>query len=77
MIEKESSVDCAMAGNYCFVKKKIESIIKSLNISYIDIVQEFEKEEDPINFYPFGIRGHFTTDGYRLIAESIFKNIIK
>ena len=56
---------------------RIESIIKSLNISYIDIVQEFEKEEDPINFYPFGIRGHFTTDGYRLIAESIFKNIIK
>ena len=50
---------------------------KSLNIFYIDIVQEFEKEEDPINFYPFGIRGHFTTDGYRLIAESIFKNIIK
>jgi len=56
---------------------RIESIIKSLNISYIDIVQEFEKEEDPINFYPFGIRGHFTIDGYRLIAESIFKNIIK
>ena len=60
-----------------FHKKKIESIIKSLNISYIDIVQEFEKEEDPINFYPFGIRGHFTIGGYRLIAESIFKNIIK
>ena len=56
---------------------RIESIIKSLNISYIDIVQEFEKEEDPINFYPFGIRGHFITDGYRLIAESISKNIIK
>ena len=55
----------------------MESIIKSLNISYIDIVQEFEKEEDPINFYSFGIQGHFITGGYRLIAESIFKNIIK
>ena len=59
-----------------FHKKKIESIIKSLNISYIDIVQEFEKEEEPINFYPFGIRGHFTTEGYQLIAKSIFENII-
>ena len=59
-----------------FHKKKIESIIKSLNISYIDIVQEFEKEEEPMNFYPFGIRGHFTTEGYQLIAESIFENII-
>ena len=58
-----------------FHKKKIESIIKSLNISYIDIVQDFEKEEDPINFYPFGLFGHYTAEGYRLVAESIFKNI--
>ena len=57
-------------------KKKIESIIKSLNIPYIDMVQEFEKEEDPINFYPFGLFGHYTAEGYRLVAESIFKNII-
>ena len=49
--------------------------MKSLNISYIDIVQDFEKEEDPINFYPFGLRGHFTAAGYQLVAESIFKNI--
>ena len=58
-----------------FHKKKIESIIKSLNIPYIDMVQEFEKEEDPINFYPFGLFGHYTAEGYRLVAESIFKNI--
>ena len=58
-----------------FHKKKVESIIKSLNIPYIDMVQEFEKEEDPINFYPFGLFGHYTAEGYRLVAESIFKNI--
>ena len=39
------------------------------------MVQKFEKEEDPINFYPFGLRGHFTAAGYQLVAESIFKNI--
>ena len=58
-----------------FHKKKVESIIKSLNIPYVDMVQEFEKEEDPINFYPFGLFGHYTAEGYRLVAESIFKNI--
>jgi len=58
-----------------FHKKKVESIIKSLNISYVDMVQEFEKEENPINFFPFGIRGHYTSEGYKLIAESIFDNI--
>ena len=58
-----------------FHKKKIESIIKSLNISYIDIVQEFEEEKDPINFYPFGLFGHYTAEGYHLVAETIYKNI--
>ena len=58
-----------------FHKKKIESIIKSLNISYIDMVREFEKKEDPINFYPFGLFGHYTVEGYHLVAETIYKNI--
>ena len=58
-----------------FHKKKIESIIKSLNISYIDMVQEFEKEKDPLNLFPFGLFGHYTAEGYRLVAESIFKNV--
>ena len=60
---------------YFFHKKKIESIIKSLNISYIDMVREFEKKEDPINFYPFGLFGHYTAEGYHLVAETIYKNI--
>ena len=60
-----------------FHKKKIESIIKSLNISYIDIAQAFEKEKNPINLYPFGMRGHFNAEGYQLTAENIFNNIIK
>ena len=58
-----------------FHKKKIESIIKSLNISYIDMAQEFEKEEDPLNLFPFSLFGHYTAEGYRLVAENIFKNV--
>ena len=56
-----------------FHKRKIDKIIKSLNIPYIDIVNEFEKNREPIKFYPFGLRGHYTPEGYKLIAESIYK----
>ena len=56
-----------------FHKRKIDKIIKSLNIPYIDIVNEFEKNGEPIKFYPFGLRGHYTPEGYKLIAESIYK----
>ena len=57
-------------------KKKIDKIIKSLSISYIDITKEFEKNKDPINFYPFGLRGHYTPAGYKLIADTISKVLI-
>ena len=56
-------------------KRKIENIVKSLNITYIDIVKEFEKKEEPINYYPFGLRGHYTIEGYELIADTISRNI--
>ena len=60
-----------------FHKKNVESVIKSLDLHYIDINEEFEKKEEPMNLYPFGLYGHFTTEGYQLVAENIFKNIKK
>ena len=60
-----------------FHKKKIEKILKKTNIIYIDMVKEFEKSQNPINYYPFGIRGHYTKDGYRLIADTIFEVVNK
>ena len=58
-----------------FNKKKVENIIKLSNISYIDMVQEFEKEEDPMNLFPFGLFGHYTAEGFHLVADTIYKNI--
>ena len=64
---------------YSFVnflhRNKIENIVKSLNINYIDMINEFQKTPDPINFYPFGLRGHFTSKGYSLVADSVFEKI--
>ena len=60
-----------------FHKKKIEKILKKTNVIYIDMVKEFEKSQNPINYYPFGIRGHYTKDGYRLIADTIFEMVNK
>ena len=57
-------------------KRKIENIVKSLNITYIDIVKEFEKNDEPINYYPFGLRGHYTIEGYEVIADAIYKNVV-
>ena len=60
-----------------FHKRKIDKIIQSLNIPYIDIVNKFEENENPINFYPFGLRGHYTPEGYNLIAKTLSEQIKK
>ena len=54
-------------------KKKIEKIINSVDVEYIDITKEFNKENNPIELYPFGLRGHYTPKGYELIAKSIYE----
>ena len=57
---------------YEFVKKTIND----LNINFIDIHNEvFKKEENPLKLFPFKLPGHYTIEGYRKIAESIFNNI--
>ena len=63
-----------LIANYLY-KKKIENIIKSTNISYIDMTREFKKVNDPINLFPLGLYGHYTADGYLLVAKNILKNI--
>ena len=56
--------------NYYLVKK----IIEELNIPFIDINKEvFEKEQDPLKLFPFKKNGHYTVEGYKKIAETIYK----
>lgn len=57
-------------GNYLKVKK----IVNDLNIPFIDVHAEvFAKEENPLKLFPFSIFGHYTVEGYKKIAETIYK----
>ena len=56
--------------NYFLVK----NIVKELNIPFIDIHKEvFEKEKNPLNFFPFKMPGHYNIAGYKKVAEEIYK----
>lgn len=57
-------------NNYILVKK----ILNELDIPFIDIHTEvFEKEQNPLKLFPFGLYGHYNVEGYRKIAETIYK----
>lgn len=52
----------------------VEKIVKDLGIPFIDMHRNvFLKENDPKNLFPFKLSGHYNEDGYRKIAENIYK----
>ena len=52
----------------------VKNIITELKIPFIDIHKEvFEKEQNPLKLFPFEQGGHFNVDGYKKVAETIYK----
>jgi hypothetical protein len=56
--------------NYTSVK----NIVTELKSPFIDLHKEvFLKEQNPIKLFPFELGGHYTVDGYKKVAETIYK----
>ena len=56
--------------------KKIKKIALDLNIKFLDINEKvFLKQKDPLLLFPFRKGGHYTPQGYKLIANYIFHNV--
>ena len=56
--------------NYNLVK----NIVTELKIPFIDIHKEvFENEQNPLKLFPFELPGHYNVDGYKKVAETIYK----
>jgi hypothetical protein len=52
----------------------IKEIVNELKIPFIDIHKEvFEIEKNPLKLFPFELVGHYTIDGYKKVAETIYK----
>ena len=56
--------------NYNLVK----NTVTKLKIPFIDIHKEvFKKEQNPLKLFPFELFGHYNFDGYKKVAETIYK----
>lgn len=57
--------------NYNLVK----GIVNDLGIKLIDMHEEvFKKEENPLKLFPFEQSAHYTIEGYKKVAETIYKH---
>ena len=52
----------------------IKDAVLELNIPFIDIHNKiFKKEQNPLELFPFVKHGHYNIDGYKKVAEEIYK----
>ena len=52
----------------------VKNILNELKIPFIDIHKEvFEKERNPLKLFPLELPGHYNIDGYKKVAETIYK----
>ena len=54
--------------------KRIKKIVNKLGITFIDIHKEvFDKENNPLDLFPFGFFGHYNVEGYEKVGNAIFR----
>ena len=52
----------------------IKNIVEELKIPFIDIHKEvFKKEKNPLKLFPFKLFGHYNIEGYKKVAETIYR----
>ena len=57
---------------------RIKKLLKKLNIKFIDINEKvFQKELNPVIYFPFEQNGHYNEEGYKKIADAIYETIFK
>ena len=54
---------------------EIEKILKELNIPLINIKEKvFDKMNDPLKLFPFGLRGHYNEEGFKQVALAVYQS---
>ena len=57
--------------SHLFDIKDFEEILKNTNVAWLNFYQIMLDSKDPLSFYPFKLKGHFTPEGYKFLAKEI------
>ena len=86
LLQKAKNISKKTGSNFYFVylpfyetmvnkeptnKEIILKKLQDIGVDYIDVFSELKKLKDPISVYPFRLKGHFTKEGYKMIADKI------
>jgi len=54
-----------------FYRHHVLTKIEELELPLVDMVPTFVNHPDPMSLYPYGLFGHFSEDGYKLVADEV------
>jgi hypothetical protein len=56
-------------------RTEILGLAEDLELPVVDLQEAFASHPDPLSLFPFRLRGHYTQEGYDLIAEAILRGV--
>ena len=56
-------------------RDQVISIAEEAGLKVIDITKVFDSHPDPVSLYPFRSDGHYTEEGYRLVADTVLQSV--
>ena len=57
------------------IHSKTISMVKNLDIKYIDMLKKFRKHNDPLSMYTLRTNQHMNENGYMFVAQNIIKEL--
>lgn len=70
-------VECGASGQELPAYRPYLAVTKDLDMPVVDLMPVFRRQPDPAALFPLRIRGHYNSDGYKLVAETINAEIAK
>jgi hypothetical protein len=56
-------------------RRRVLATVAGLGIPVIDIHETLSSQADPLAFFPFRLYGHYTPEGFRLVADTIARRL--
>jgi PAS domain S-box-containing protein len=58
-------------------RQAVLDVVEKIGLSIVDVHAAFQRESDPMKFFPFRRFGHYNEEGNRVVAEEVLKVISK
>ena len=56
-------------------RDRILALLRRAGVPVIDVHEAFLQEADPLDLFPFRIRGHYNERGHRVVAEAVLRSM--